>query len=253
VKLEGSSAFVTGAASGLGRATVEALAARGARVTCFDRDADGASRAAAAVDGLAAPGDVTVEDDVAGAVTAATARFGAPRVLVNCAGIGPPRRMLGRDGPMPLAEFEHVLRVNLIGTFNVTRLVAQATSALAPLADGERGVIVMTASVAAFEGQVGQAAYAASKGGIVALTLPLARELAQFGIRVVTIAPGFFRTPLLEALPAPTVDALVASIPFPKRLGEPAEFAALVVNCCENPSLNGTTIRLDGALRLPPR
>ena len=253
MNLEGASAFVTGAASGLGRATAEALAARGARVTCFDRDAYGASTVAAAVDGLAAAGDVTSEDDIASAVAAASARFGAPRVLVNCAGIGPARRMLGRDGPMPLAEFEQVLRVNLSGTFNVTRLVAAATATLAPLVDGERGVVVMTASVAAFEGQLGQAAYAASKGGIAALTLPLARELAQFGIRVVTIAPGFFKTPLLGGLPSAAVEALAASIPFPKRLGEPAEYAALVVSCCENLSLNGTVIRLDGALRLPPR
>lgn len=253
MNLAGASAFVTGAASGLGRAAAEALAERGAHVTCFDRNAEGARDAAARIAGLGTAGDVTDEAAVSAALASASERFGAPRVIVNCAGIGTAKRMLGRDGPMPQADFERVVRVNLFGTFNVTRLATQATAQLPPLADGERGVVVMTASVAAFEGQLGQAAYAASKGGIVALTLPLARELAQFGIRVMTIAPGFFETPLLAELPPEAVATLVASIPFPKRLGTPAEFAALVVSCCENGSLNGTTIRLDGALRLPPR
>jgi NAD(P)-dependent dehydrogenase (short-subunit alcohol dehydrogenase family) len=253
VKLGAGAAFVTGAASGLGRATAEALAARGLRVTCFDRDADGARAAADAVGGIAATGDVLDSDAVEAALDATAAGFEPPRVVVNCAGIGAAARMLGREGPLPLADFERVIRVNLIGTFNVARLGAQRMATLAPSADGERGAIVMTASVAAFDGQLGQAAYAASKGGIVSLTLPLARELAQFGIRVMTIAPGFFATPLLTALPPAGVETLLASIPFPKRLGDPAEFAALVVSCCENASLNGETIRLDGALRLPPR
>jgi NAD(P)-dependent dehydrogenase (short-subunit alcohol dehydrogenase family) len=161
--------------------------------------------------------------------------------------------MLGRDGPMPLDAFERVVRVNLVGTFNVTRLVTAAMAKLGPLDDGERGVVIMTASVAAFEGQLGQAAYAASKGGIAALTLPLARELAQFGIRVMTVAPGLFDTPLLGELPAEAQAALAASIPFPKRLGAPHEYAELIATCCENAFLNGETIRLDGAVRLPPR
>ena len=178
---------------------------------------------------------------------------GDARIVVNCAGIGTARRVIGRDGPMPLPDFERVVRVNLIGTFNVVRLAAAPMTLLEPLDTGERGVVVMTASVAAFEGQVGQAAYAASKGGIVALTLPLARELAQFGIRVITIAPGLFETPLLGELPPEAQAALGASIPFPKRLGTADEYAQLVVACCENAFLNGETIRLDGALRLPPR
>ena len=172
---------------------------------------------------------------------------------MNCAGIGTARRMLGRDGPMALPDFERVIRVNLIGTFNVTRLATAPMTALDALDDGERGVVVMTASVAAFEGQIGQAAYAASKGGIVALTLPLARELAQFGVRVLTIAPGLFHTPLLGELPPEAQESLGASIPFPKRLGAADEYAELVVTCCTNRFLNGETIRLDGALRMAPR
>jgi NAD(P)-dependent dehydrogenase (short-subunit alcohol dehydrogenase family) len=178
---------------------------------------------------------------------------GPARILVNCAGIGTARRILGRDGPMPLGDFERVLRVNLVGTFNMMRLASAAMAALEPLVDGERGVIVSTASAAAFEGQVGQAAYSASKGGIAALTLPAARELAQFGIRVLAIAPGLFETPMLKSLPDDVQVSLGQSIPFPKRLGKPGEFAALVLHCVENLSLNGEVIRLDGALRLPPR
>lgn len=252
MQLVDCAAFVTGAASGLGRATALALHARGARVLCYDRNAEGAQRVAAEVEGVAAAGDVTDSSAVSAALDRARA-LGPLRVLVNCAGIGTAKRVLGREGPMPLEEFERVVHVNLFGTFNVTRLAAQAIAAQEPLADGERGAIVMTASAAAFEGQLGQAAYAASKGGIAAMTLPLAREFAAFGIRVVTIAPGLFATPLLGELPAEVQASLAASIPFPKRLGAPEEYGALAVHICENLSLNGETIRLDGALRLPPR
>jgi NAD(P)-dependent dehydrogenase (short-subunit alcohol dehydrogenase family) len=172
---------------------------------------------------------------------------------VNCAGVGPAKRIVGRDGPMPLADYERVIRVNLIGTFNMMRLAAAEASRLDPLASGERGVIISTASVAAFEGQVGQAAYASSKGGVAALTLPAAREFAQFGIRVLAIAPGIFATPMLRALPEAAQESLGRQVPFPNRLGEPAEFAALVLHCIENAYLNGEVIRLDGALRMGPR
>jgi NAD(P)-dependent dehydrogenase (short-subunit alcohol dehydrogenase family) len=175
------------------------------------------------------------------------------RILINCAGIGPAKRIVGRDGPMPLADFERVIAINLIGTFNMLRLAAADMQSLTPLADGERGVIVSSASVAAFEGQVGQAAYASSKGGVAALTMPAARELAQFGIRVLAIAPGIFSTPMLRALPQDVQASLGASVPFPKRLGEPREFAELALHCVRNAYLNGEVIRLDGALRMPPR
>ena len=253
MNIAGSAAVVTGAASGLGAATARRLAALGAKVGVLDLDGTRAEAVAAEIGGIAAQCDVADADGVTAALGAVAARHGAPRILVNCAGIGTARRMIGRDGPMPLPDFERVVRVNLIGTFNVTRLAAAAMSVLEPLENGERGVVISTASVAAFEGQVGQAAYAASKGGIVALTLPLARELAQFGIRVLTIAPGLFQTPLLGELPPEVQASLGASIPFPKRLGTAEEYAQLVVACCENAFLNGETIRLDGALRLPPR
>jgi NAD(P)-dependent dehydrogenase (short-subunit alcohol dehydrogenase family) len=180
-------------------------------------------------------------------------RHGAARVLVNCAGIAPGRRIVGRDGPMPLEDFTRVIEVNLIGSFNMIRLAAADMAQLDPLEDGERGVIVSTASVAAYEGQVGQAAYAASKGGIVSLTLPAAREFAQFGIRVLAIAPGVFLTPLVGAMPEQVQESLGMSVPFPKRLGRPAEFAELVQHCIENVYLNGEVIRLDGALRMAAR
>jgi NAD(P)-dependent dehydrogenase (short-subunit alcohol dehydrogenase family) len=253
VKIVSNAALVTGGASGLGAATARALAARGAKVTVLDLALDGAEAVAREIGGLAVRCDVADPDQTEAALATATERHGAARILVNCAGIGVARRVLGRDGPMPLADFERVIRVNLIGTFNVTRLAAAAMSVLEPLDDGERGIVVSTASVAAFEGQIGQAAYAASKGGIAALTLPLAREFAQFGIRVMTIAPGLFQTPLLGALPPDVQQSLGASIPFPKRLGAAEDFAQLVVSCCENVYLNGETIRLDGALRMQPR
>jgi NAD(P)-dependent dehydrogenase (short-subunit alcohol dehydrogenase family) len=253
VNISDQAAIVTGGASGLGAQTARALGAQGARVTVLDLDGERAEAVAREVGGFSARCDVADPDTVAAALEAAAQRHGAARILVNCAGIGTPRRMLGRDGPMPLDAFERIVRVNLIGTFNVTRLATAAMIGLEPLAGGERGVVISTASIAAFEGQVGQAAYSASKGGIVALTLPLARELAQFGVRVMTIAPGVFETPLLGELSDEVRDALASSIPFPRRLGSPADYADLVVTICRNAYLNGETIRLDGALRLPPR
>ncbi|HZD91763.1 MAG TPA: SDR family NAD(P)-dependent oxidoreductase, partial [Pseudolabrys sp.] len=187
------------------------------------------------------------------AIKQAAADHGPARILINCAGVGPAKRIVGRDGPMPLEDFARVININLIGTFNMMRLVAAGAQGLPALNDGERGVIVSTASVAAFEGQVGQAAYASSKGGVVALTMPAAREFAQYGIRVLAIAPGIFGTPMLRGLPQEVQDSLGASVPFPKRLGEPREFAALAMHCIHNSYLNGEVIRLDGALRMAPR
>jgi NAD(P)-dependent dehydrogenase (short-subunit alcohol dehydrogenase family) len=253
MQLAGQAALVTGGGSGLGAATAARLAALGCRVTVLDRDAERARDVAARIGGIALACDVTDEQGVASAIAEAAMRHGAARVLVNCAGIGTAARIVGRDGPMPLAAFERVIRVNLIGSFNTLRLAAAAMTQLDALEGGERGVIINTASVAAYEGQVGQAAYAASKGGIVALTLPAARELARFGVRVLTIAPGLFATPLVAELPADVQRGLAESIPFPPRLGRPEEFADLVVACVENPFLNGETIRLDGALRMAAR
>jgi NAD(P)-dependent dehydrogenase (short-subunit alcohol dehydrogenase family) len=249
----GHAAIVTGAASGLGAETAVALAREGAKVACLDINLEGAIRTAINIGGLAIACDVTSADDAANALKTAHNAHGTARILVNCAGVGPAKRMVGREGPMPLAEFEKVIAINLIGTFNMMRLAAAEMQGLDPLADGERGVIVSTASVAAFEGQIGQTAYAASKGGVAALTIPAARELAQFGIRVMTIAPGIFATPMLRALPQAAQDSLGASVPFPKRLGEPGEFADLVLTILRNNYLNGGVIRLDGALRMAPR
>ena len=249
----GMAAVVTGGASGLGAGTARALAAAGAHVAVLDRDGERAAAVAAEIGGSAHVCDVADEVTVSTALDEALARHGDIRILVNCAGIGTAKRVIGRDGPMPLADFERVIRVNLLGTFNVTRLAANRMSKLQPLDGGERGVVVQTSSVAAFDGQLGQAAYAASKGGIVALTLPLAREFAQFGIRVLTVAPGLFATPLMDELPPDVQAALGASIPFPKRLGTPEDFADLVLSLVRNGYINGETIRLDGALRLPPR
>ncbi len=253
MKTSGTAAIVTGGASGLGAGTARALAAAGARVAILDRDGARAAAVAGEIGGSAHVCDVADEAAVAAALEAARERHGEARILIACAGIGTAKRVIGRDGPMPLADFERVIRVNLLGTFNVTRLAASRMAALPPLEDGERGVVVQTASVAAFDGQLGQAAYAASKGGIVALTLPLAREFAQFGIRVLTVAPGLFATPLMDELPPDVQAALGASIPFPKRLGTAADYADLVLALVGNAYVNGETIRLDGALRLPPR
>lgn len=251
--ITGMAALVTGAGSGLGAATAERLAAGGARVACVDLNADAAAATAKRIGGLAIAGDVADGAAMEAAFATARAAHGPCRVLVNCAGIGVAKRVVGRDGPMPLADFERVIRVNLIGTFNMMRLAGAEMSKAEPLDDGERGVIISTASVAAFEGQIGQAAYAASKGGIAALTLPVARELASFGVRVLTIAPGLFLTPLMHSLPEDVQKSLGDSIPFPRRLGGAAEFANLVAHMVENAYLNGEIVRLDGALRLPPK
>ena len=250
---QGHAAIVTGAASGLGAETAAQLAKAGAKVACLDVNMDGANAVAGRIGGIAIRCDVTSADSAETALAQAREKHGAARILVNCAGIGPAKRIVGRDGPMPLADFERVIAINLIGSFNLMRLAAAGMQTLEPLAGGERGVIVSTASVAAYEGQVGQAAYASSKGGVAALTLPAARELAQFGIRVMAIAPGIFATPMLTALPQASQDSLGASVPFPKRLGEPSEFAELVLTIVRSNYLNGEVIRLDGALRMAPR
>ena len=250
---KGHAAIVTGAASGLGAETAAQLAQAGAKVALLDINLDAAREVAARIGGIAIRCDVTSSDDAVKALDEAKAKHGAARILVNCAGVGPAKRMVGRDGPMPLAEFEKVIAVNLVGTFNMMRLVAANMQSLEPLTDGERGVIVSTASVAAYEGQIGQTAYAASKGGVAALTIPAARELSQFGIRVMAIAPGIFGTPMLRALPQAAQDSLGASVPFPKRLGEPREFAELVMTIVRSGYLNGEVIRIDGALRMAPR
>ena len=252
MKLTGVAAIVTGGGSGLGRATAEALAAKGAKVTVFDLNPAAAEEAAKAIGGLAVAGDVADEASAGAALAKAAAAHGAARVLVNCASIGVAKRVVGREGPHPLADFEKVIRVNLIGTFNMIRLAAAEMGKLEPI-EGERGIIISTASIAAYDGQIGQAAYSASKGGVVAMTLPIARELAQFGIRVNTIAPGVFMTPMMSGLPQAAQDSLGASVPFPARLGQPAEYAALAIHIIENGYLNGETIRIDGALRMAPK
>jgi NAD(P)-dependent dehydrogenase (short-subunit alcohol dehydrogenase family) len=255
MQIDGSAAIVTGAASGLGLATARMLAEQGARVGLLDIDAARVAEAAASLGARHALGLSCDVGDAASAEEAlgqAVAAHGAPRILVSCAGIAAGRRVVGRDGPMPLDAFERVIRVNLIGTFNMLRLVTAEMVRLEPDAQGERGAIVNTASIAAFDGQIGQAAYAASKGGVAALTLPAARELAQHGIRVVAIAPGVFETPMMQGMPAEVRQSLGASVPFPQRLGRPEEYAALVRHILENTMLNGETIRLDGALRMAP-
>jgi NAD(P)-dependent dehydrogenase (short-subunit alcohol dehydrogenase family) len=253
MELQGIAALVTGGGSGLGAATAEALAAAGARVVVMDLAAGAAAAVAARIGGVAAAGDVADPVAVGAALDAAVA-LGPLRLAVSCAGIAPPARVVGRDGPHDLALFERVIRVNLIGSFNVLRLAAERMQATAPTApDGERGLIVNTASIAAFEGQFGQCAYAASKAGVVGLALPAARELARTGIRVMTIAPGLMETPMLAGLPEPAREALLRLPLFPQRLGEAADFARLVLAIAANPMLNGEVIRLDGGLRLPPQ
>jgi NAD(P)-dependent dehydrogenase (short-subunit alcohol dehydrogenase family) len=253
MNIEGSVAVVTGGASGLGLATARRLAAAGASVAIIDLPSAPGASALEQIDGNAvfAPADVTSEDDVRAALdTAAT--LGPIRVAVNCAGIGTPGRVIGKNGVLPLDQFARVVSVNLIGTFNVIRLAAERIVA-ADIVDGERGVIVNTASAAAFDGQIGQAAYSASKGGVVGMTLPIARDLADKLIRVMTIAPGLFKTPMLAGLPADAQESLGRQVPHPSRLGDPDEFAALVEHIVANPMLNGEVIRLDGAIRMAPR
>jgi NAD(P)-dependent dehydrogenase (short-subunit alcohol dehydrogenase family) len=255
MKIAGSTAVVTGGASGLGRATAERLAAGGARVVLVDlptsKGADVAGVLGASA--LFAPADVTSADAVATALDQAVARFGGIHVLVNCAGIGTAEKTFGKRGPADLAGFSRVIQINLIGSFNCIRLAASHMAKNTPGTDGERGVVINTASVAAFDGQIGQAAYSASKGGIVGMTLPIARDLAELGIRVCSIAPGIFETPMLGTLPEPARQSLAKQVPFPQRLGQPSEYAALAQHIIENGMLNGETIRLDGAIRMAPR
>ncbi len=253
MQVKGHAAIVTGGGSGLGAGTARALAAAGAKVTVLDINLADAEKVATEIGGLAVKCDVVSAEDAERAVAEARERHGAARILVNCAGIAPAARIVGKDGPLPLAEFTRVINVNLIGTFNMMRLVAADASKLEPLTDGERGVIISTASVAAFEGQIGQAAYAASKGGVAALTLPAAREFARVGIRVMAIAPGLFGTPMLLGMPQQVQDSLAAQVPFPNRFGTPEEYAKLVMHIIDNPMLNGEVIRLDGAIRMGPR
>jgi 3-hydroxyacyl-CoA dehydrogenase / 3-hydroxy-2-methylbutyryl-CoA dehydrogenase len=255
VNLDGTGALVTGGASGLGAATAAALIERRARVAIVDLDADKAERTAGELGGGAVPirCDVTNESDVEQAVAAAVEAVGGLRFAVSCAGVGWAERVVGRNGPAQLQPFETVVRVNLIGTFNVLRYVAAVMGGNEPDEGGERGAVVMTASIAAYDGQIGQTAYAASKGGVVSLTLPAARDLARSAIRVCTIAPGTFDTPLLAGLPEEAREALAGQIPHPSRLGAPEEYAQLACHIAENAMLNGETIRLDGALRMPPK
>ena len=256
MQISGHAAIVTGGGSGLGEAVARELARLGAKVAVLDVNQAGAERVAQDIGGLALRCDITDSASVTAALDTAEAAHGTARIVMNIAGIGSAKRVIQRDGsPAPLEDFERVVRVNLIGTYNVVRLAAARLAKAEPLegTSGERGVIVNTASVAAFDGQVGQEAYSASKGGVVGMTLPLARDLAQWGIRVCTIAPGLFATPLMNELPEAVQQSLAASIPFPKRLGQPDEFAALAAHIVQNGHLNGEVIRLDGALRMAPR
>ena len=253
MKAEGQVAIVTGGGSGLGEATARALAGKGARVAVIDLGLERAEQVASAIGGIAVKCDVSDAASAEAAVAQIAETLGAARILVNCAGIAIGMKTVGKDGPHPLDSFRKVIEVNLIGTFNMIRLFADRASRLDPLTGGERGVIVNTASVAAYDGQIGQAAYSASKGGVVGMTLPIARDLARSGIRVATIAPGIFKTPMMAGMPQEVQDSLGAAVPFPPRLGEPDEYAALALHIVENQMLNGETIRLDGAIRMAPR
>jgi NAD(P)-dependent dehydrogenase (short-subunit alcohol dehydrogenase family) len=252
MNVSGHAALVTGAASGLGAATARALAQKGAKVACLDLNLAGAQAVASEIGGIACQADVADAASLEAAVAAAADAQGTARIAVSCAGIAPPKRIVGRDGPQPLETFSQTVQVNLIGTFNLMRLAAHGMQGLDALETGERGVIVNTASVAAFEGQIGQAAYSASKGGVAAMTLPAAREFAKSGVRVMAIAPGVFKTPMVAALSEEVQESLAANVPFPPRLGDPSEYADLVLAICANAMLNGEVIRLDGALRMQP-
>ncbi|RJG57874.1 SDR family NAD(P)-dependent oxidoreductase [Sphingobium terrigena] len=253
--IQGKVAIITGGGSGLGEATALQLAAGGAKVVVVDLNADAAKDVAARAGGLGLSFDVADSDAAEAAIARIEAELGTPRILVNCAGVGTPAKILGRDGPLPLATFEKIVRINLVGSFNMLRLVAYAVSRNLEPGDGKQtqGVIINTASVAAFDGQIGQPAYAASKAGVVGLALPAARELAKIGVRVLTIAPGIFMTPMLKILPPEALDSLGASVPFPPRLGEPDEFAKLALHMIDNDMLNGEVVRIDGAIRMQPR
>lgn len=253
MNIEGVAAIITGGASGLGEGTAERLAAKGAKVTILDLNEDTGTALARKIGGHFVRVDVTDDQAVADAISEAEAVHGKARILVNCAGIAPPAKVIDRDGqPLPLASFSKIVSINLIGSFNVLSKFAAALHTAEPVGE-ERGVVINTASVAAYDGQIGQAAYAASKGGVVGMTLPIARELARYGIRVMTIAPGIFWTPLLATLPQEAQDSLGHQVPFPSRLGQPDEYAQLVESIVTNPMLNGETIRLDGAIRMAPR
>lgn len=251
--ISGQVAIVTGGASGLGAATARKLASLGAKVGILDFDADRGSAMAAEIGGHAVKTDVSSEDSVAAAIASVKETLGAPRVAVNCAGVGLAARVVGREGKLSTDVFDKTIKVNLYGTYNVMSYAMREMAALDPLDNGERGVVINTASVAFQDGQVGQAAYAASKGAIAAMTLPVAREMAKLGVRIMTIAPGLFNTPMMESLPEETVQGIIANIPFPHRLGNPEEYGLLVSQIIANPYLNGETIRLDAATRLPQR
>ena len=254
MNIQGHAALVTGGGSGLGEATARELARLGAKVAVLDLNIENAQRVAADIGGLAVQCNVADEASMQAAIEQAAAAHGPARILMQIAGIGSAKRVVGKDGnAAPLADFARVINVNLIGTYNAARLFATACAKLEPMEDGERGVMVFTASVAAFDGQVGQQAYSASKAGVVGMTLPMARDLAQHGIRVCTIAPGLFATPLMKELPEPVQESLAKSIPFPNRLGKPEQFAQLAAHIVSNGHLNGEVIRLDGALRMAPR
>jgi NAD(P)-dependent dehydrogenase (short-subunit alcohol dehydrogenase family) len=254
MNIQGQAALVTGGGSGLGEATARELARLGAKVAVLDVNLANAQKVAAEINGVACKCDITDSASLQAAIDAATVAHGPARILMHIAGIGSAKRVVGKDGsPAPLEDFARVVNVNLIGTYNAARLFAAECAKLTPMEDGERGVMVFTASVAAFDGQVGQQAYSASKAGVAGMTLPMARDLAQHGIRVCTIAPGLFATPLMRTLPEPVQASLAASIPFPPRLGKPEEFAALAAHIVTNTHLNGEVIRLDGALRMAPR
>jgi NAD(P)-dependent dehydrogenase (short-subunit alcohol dehydrogenase family) len=251
--VKGKTAIVTGGGSGLGAATARALAEAGAKVSLFDINLAQAEIVAREIGGKAFACDVSNAAAAEAALAEASEANGEARILINCAGIAPAVRVVGREGPHDLEVFRKVIEVNLIGSFNMLRLFSDRAAKLEPLADGERGIVISTASVAAFEGQIGQAAYSASKGGVHAMALPIARELARFGIRVMTIAPGIFATPMLLGMPQEVQDSLGASVPFPSRLGKAEEYARLAMHIIDNVMLNGETIRLDGAIRMAPK
>ena len=253
MQLRDQAAIVTGGASGLGAATARRLAREGAKVAICDVNTKLAESVAKEIGGVAFACDVADGASAETAIAAAAKAHGPARVLINCAGVGVAKRVIGREGPMALADFDRVIRINLIGSFNMIRLAAADMSKLEPLSTGERGVMISTASIAAYDGQIGQSAYSASKGGIVGMTLPIAREFAQFGIRVLAIAPGLFLTPLLASLPQEAQDSLAAAVPFPRRLGDPSEFASLVMQMIDNAYLNGEVVRLDASLRMAPK